>query len=151
MIKLLDRELPVKLEWLRSFLAVAESGGFTRAARELQMSQPAISTHVKELEENLGVTLFEKAGNRVRLSRSGSAVLGEARAILQGVRHLRDTAQESESGIGGPLAVGASTTPGNYVLPRLLGQFERRYPAVRTTFVIGSSGRILDRLSANEV
>lgn len=150
-IKVLDRELPVKLEWLRSFLSVVESGGFTKAARHLQLSQPAISTHIKELEENLGVKLFEKIGARVRLSHSGEAVVGEARAILQGVRHLREMAQESETGIGGQLTVGASTTPGNYVLPRLLGEFERLYPSVRTSLVIGNSTRILERLKENEV
>src|SRR5437867_95499 len=114
-IKVLDRELPVKLEWLRSFLAVAETGGFTKASRQLQMSQPAVSTHIMELEKNLGSKLFEKFGNRVRLSRTGETLIGDARAILQGVQQLRVTAEESETGIGGSLAVGASTTPGNYV------------------------------------
>jgi DNA-binding transcriptional LysR family regulator len=150
-IKLLDKTLPVKLEWLRSFLAVAELESFTKAAKQLQISQPAVSTHVRELEENLHVRLFEKIGSRIRLSHPGEVVVGEARAIVQGVRHLRDMALESETGIGGALAVGASTTPGNYVLPRLLGEFERLYPAVRTHLVIGNSGRILDRLRANEV
>lgn len=150
-IKLLDKELPVKLEWLRSFLAVADHDGFTKAARHLQMSQPAISTHIKELEENLGVKLFEKVGTRVRLSHVGEAVLGEARAVVQGVRNLRDVAVESETGVGGLLSVGASTTPGNYVLPRILGDYERLYPAVRTHLTIGNSARILDRLRANEV
>jgi DNA-binding transcriptional LysR family regulator len=150
-IKLLDKELPVKLEWLRSFLAVAELESFTKAAKQLQISQPAVSTHVRELEENLHVRLFEKIGSRIRLSHSGEVVVGEARAIVQGVRHLRDMALESETGIGGPLTVGASTTPGNYVLPRLLGEFERLYPAVRTHLVIGNSARVLDRLRANEV
>src|SRR6185503_11599382 len=96
-IKLLDAELPVKLEWLRSFLSVAETGGFTKAARRLRMSQPAISTHIMELEKNLGVKLFEKFGQRIRLSHSGEAVVGEARAIIQGVRNLRDMAVESET------------------------------------------------------
>lgn len=150
-IKLLDKELPVKLEWLRSFLAVCDLEGFTKAARHLQVSQPAVSTHIRELEENLGVRLFEKLGTRVRLSRSGEAIVGEARAIVQGVRHLRDMALESETGVGGVLTVGASTTPGNYVLPRVLGEFERLYPAVRTTLVIGNSARVLERLVANEV
>jgi LysR family transcriptional regulator, low CO2-responsive transcriptional regulator len=150
-IKLLDKELPVKLEWLRSFLAVTEFEGFTRAAKHLQLSQPAVSTHIRELEENLGVELFEKLGSRVRLSRAGEAIIGEARAIVQGVRHLRDMAAETETGIGGLLTVAASTTPGNYVLPRLLGEFERMNPAVRTNLVIGNSSRVLERLQANEV
>ena len=110
-IKLLDNELPVKLDWLRSFLAVAELESFTKAAKQLRISQPAVSTHVRELEENLHVQLFEKIGSRVRLSHVGEAVVGEARAIVQGVRHLRDMAQETETGIGGQLTIGASTTP----------------------------------------
>jgi len=150
-IKLLDKDLPVKLEWLRSFLAVAELESFTKAAKQLQLSQPAVSTHIRELEENLKVRLFEKIGSRIRLSHSGEAVAGEARAIVQGVRNLRDVAVESETGIGGLLNVGASTTPGNYVLPRILGEFERLYPNVRTHLVIGNSARILERLEANEV
>ena len=150
-IKLLDKDLPVKLEWLRSFLTVVEAGGFTKAARHLQMSQPAVSTHIKDLEENLGVKLFEKLGSRVRLSHAGEAVIGEARAVVQGVRNLRDVALESETGVGGLLTVGASTTPGNYVLPRILAEFERLYPSVRTHLVIGNSARIIQRLETNEV
>lgn len=141
----------MKLEWLRSFLAVTECGGFTKAARQLKMSQPAISTHVNELEKNLATKLFENFGNRVRLTRTGEALVAEARAVMQGVQQLRVTAAESETGVGGTLSVGASTTPGNYVLPRLLGEFERRYPAVRTMLQIGNSARILDRLQANGV
>lgn len=148
-IKVLDRDLPVKLEWLKSFLAVTECGGFTKAARQLRMSQPAVSTHVIELEKNLRTTLFEKFGNHIRLTRTGEALVADARAVIQGVQQLQVTAAESETGIGGSLSVGASTTPGNYVLPRLLGEFERRFPSVRTTLQIGNSARILDRLQAN--
>ena len=151
MIKILDTEVPVKLEWLRSFLAIVDTGGFTKAAKKLKMSQPAVSTHIPELEKNLGAQLFEKLGSRNRMTATGEVIVGEARAILQGVRHLRVMAQESETGVGGLLTVGASTTPGNYVLPRVLAEFERRFPAVRTKLVIGNSTRILERLVANEV
>jgi DNA-binding transcriptional LysR family regulator len=150
-IKILDADTPVKLEWLRSFLAIVDTGGFTRAAKKLRMSQPAVSTHIHELEKNLGAELFEKFGSRTRMTASGEAIVGEARSIIQGVRHLKVMAQESETGIGGLLTVGASTTPGNYVLPRVLAEFERLYPAVRTKLLLGNSTRILERLTANEV
>jgi DNA-binding transcriptional LysR family regulator len=150
-IKVLDADIPVKLEWLRSFLAVIDSGGFTKAAKILRMSQPAVSTHINELEKNLGVELFEKIGSRTRISGPGEAIVGEARAIIQGVRHLQVMAQESETGIGGILTIGASTTPGNYVLPRRMAEFERLYPSVQTRLVIGNSARILERLETNQV
>jgi DNA-binding transcriptional LysR family regulator len=146
-----DSDPAVKLDWLRSFLAVADQGGFSRAARALHMSQPAISTHVKELEENLGTRLFEKIGGKISLSPSGEAVAAEARGVLEGVRRLREAAARSETEVRGTLAVGASTTPGNYLLPPLLGEFERRHPGAHTVLRIGNSARILELLSRNEV
>ena len=150
-IKLLDKDLPLKLEWLKSFLTVAELQGFTKAARALHLSQPAISTHVKELEENLGVRLFEHLGGRVRLSRSGEAAAREARKLLDGVRSFRDAVVETEQAVKGTLALGASTTPGNYLLPAVMGRFEKLYPEAKTTLSIGNSAQILDQLTANEV
>jgi len=150
-IKLLDRDLPLKLEWLRSFLTVAEVQGFTKAARILHLSQPAVSTHIKELEENMGTRLFEHLGGRIRLSRAGEAAAREARKVLDGVRAFRDAVVESEQTVKGNLALGASTTPGNYLLLPLMGRFERLYPEAKTTLFIGNSAEVLDRLSANEV
>ena len=150
-IKLLDKDLPLKLEWLRSFLTVAEVQGFTKAARILHLSQPAVSTHIKELEENMGTRLFEHLGGRIRLSRAGEAAAREARKVLDSVRSFRDAVVESEHVVKGTLALGASTTPGNYLLLPLMGRFERLYPEAKTTLFIGNSAEVLDRLSANEV
>jgi LysR family transcriptional regulator, low CO2-responsive transcriptional regulator len=150
MIKILDAELPFKLEWLRTLVAVADAGGFTRAARRLGMSQAAVSTHVKELETNLGTRLFERIGGRVRLTRPGEAAVREGRATLEGVRAFKDVVAETEGGMRGVLAVAASTTPGNYLLPPLLGAFERAHPGVRTRLWIGNSARVLERLSAGD-
>jgi len=74
------------------------------------MSQPAISTHVKDLEATLGTTLFEKIGGKISLSPSGEAVAEEARAVIEGVRRIREAASRSETEVRGTLAVGASTT-----------------------------------------
>jgi len=150
-IKILDVDLPLKLEWLRSFLTVADAGGFSKAARHLHLSQPAVSTHVKELERNLGTRLFEHGGGKVRLSRSGEAAAAEARRVLECVRSFRSAVAESEDTIKGPLAVGASTTPGNYILPPIMARFEHEYPKARTSLLIGNTAKVLDRLTANEV
>lgn len=144
-------DLAVRPEWLRSFLAVADSGGYSRAARALHMSQPAVSTHVKELEKAVDALLIEKIGGKVRLTVSGEAVAKDAREILEGLRRLRESARSSETEVLGALKVGASTTPGNYLLPPLLGRFEREHPRVRTTLVIGNSAQVLNRLLKNEV
>lgn len=150
-IKDMNNEPPVKLDWLRSFLAVADQGGFSRAARALRMSQPAVSTHVKDLEANLGTSLFEKIGGKISLSPSGEAVAEEARTVIEGVRRIREAAARSETEVRGTLAVGASTTPGNYLLPPLLGEFERRHAGVRTLLRIGNSSKIVELVTRNEV
>jgi DNA-binding transcriptional LysR family regulator len=145
------QENGMRLEWLKSFLAVADSGGYSRAARVLHMSQPAVSTHVKELESSLGVKLLEKIGGKVRLTLSGEAAARDAREVLEGVRRLRDSAGRFETEVAGTLTVGASTTPGNYLLPPLLGRFERENPGVRSRLIVGNSATVLGRLLKNEV
>lgn len=150
-IKILDSDAPLKIEWLRSFLSVADTGGFTKAARSLHRSQPAVSTHVRELSENLGVRLFETVGGRIHLTPSGESLAREARRLLDQVRLLRETVSEPEGGVRGVVRVGAGTTAGNYVVPPLLGRFERRYREVRTTLAIGNSEKIVGLLRSNEV
>ncbi len=150
-IKKLDDDQPLRIDWLRSFLAVIETGGFTRAARSLRLSQPAVSTHVRELEKSLGSRLFEHVGGRVRVTRAGEAAAREARRLLEDVRELHRTVSESEAGVEGLVKIGASTTPGNYLLPVLLSRFEHKYPRARAVLSIGNSGRIMDLLRLNEV
>jgi DNA-binding transcriptional LysR family regulator len=150
-IKLLDKDLPLKLDWVKSFLAVADTGGFTKAAKAIHLSQPAVSTHIKELEANLGTRLFEHIGGRVRLSRAGEAAAREARKVMESVRSFRDAVVESEEMVKGTLALGASTTPGNYLLPPLMGRFERLHPQAKTSLFIGNSTEVLERMTANEV
>ncbi len=150
-IKILDREAPLKIEWLRSFLAVNDLASFTKAAKTLHLSQPAVSTHVRELEENLSTRLFEHVGNTIRLTRSGETVAREARRILDDVRELQLAVADSEGAVQGTVRIGASTTPGNYLLPERLAEFERRYPRARAALSIGNSGKVLDLLAVNEV
>jgi len=150
-IKVLDKDLPLKLEWLRSFLSVADKGSFTKAAREIRLSQPAVWTHVRELEVNLGITLFEHVAGKARLTGAGETAAREARRLLDGVRAFREAVAESEGTVRGVLTLGASTTPGNYLLPPLMQEFERRYPQARTALSISNSGKVLERLRANEV
>lgn len=145
------QEGELRLDWLRSFLAVAHTGGYSRAARLLNVSQPAVSTHVHDLEKRLGTKLLEKHGGRVRFTRAGETVSTEVREILAKADRLRESALQSNSTVGGPLNIGASTTPGNYVLPALLGRFERENPGVRSRLWIGNSAQTLERVLRSEV
>ncbi len=150
-IKLLDRQSPPKIEWLRTFLAVIDTGGFTKASKSIRLSQPAVSTQVKELEKSMGTPLLDQVGGKLRLTRAGEIVAREARRMLEIVHDLRLAVADSEGTVQGTLSVGASTTPGNYLLPELLARFEREHPKARTALSIGNSDKIIERLRANEV
>jgi DNA-binding transcriptional LysR family regulator len=115
---------------LRAFVAVAEHGGFTSAARALGVSQPAVSRAVRELERSVGFELLERAPQGIRLTRAGESFLLNAREVIGAMR----TAEEAVAALGGlghgRLHVGASTTIATYVLPAFIGRFLEDHPAV---------------------
>ena len=127
---------------LRSFVAVAESGGVTRAAGFLNLTQSAVSMQVKRLEDMLGVTLLDRAGRGVILSAEGEQLLGYARRILalndEALRRMTGQDYEGEVVLGAPADI---IYP---AIPQVLRQFARDYPRVRLT-LISSFTRTLKR------
>ena len=115
---------------LKSFVAVAEHGGFTTAARALGVSQPAVSRAVRDLERSVGFDLIERTPRGVRLTRAGESFLLNARDVIGSMR----SAEEAAAGLSGlehgRLHVGASTTIATYVLPAFIGRFLQEHPAV---------------------
>lgn len=115
---------------LRAFVAVAEHGGFTSAARAIGVSQPAVSRAVRELERSVGFELLERAPKGIRLTRAGESFLSNARDVIGAMR----SAEEAVAALGGlghgRLHVGASTTIATYVLPAFIGKFLEAHAAV---------------------
>jgi DNA-binding transcriptional LysR family regulator len=140
--------MPLNLNHLAVFHAVAESGGVTLAAERLMVSQPAVSKQVKELERSLQARLFHRHAKGVRLTDAGAtladyarrifALTGEAEAAMNDVSALRR----------GTLSVGASPSLGTYLLPKALVYFRQRFPGVRLHLEVGNAhllrGRLLD-------
>jgi LysR family transcriptional regulator, transcriptional activator of the cysJI operon len=133
------------------FRAVAQQLSFRKAAEELYLTQPAVSLQVKALEEDLGVQLFDRTGSRVALTAAGTLLLGYA----QRVSALLAQAEQEMAAIGGELsgqlALGASTTIAQYVLPRLLGEFLSEHPRVQPSLVSGNTERIVDAVVHREI
>ncbi|MBV0932325.1 LysR family transcriptional regulator [Marinobacterium weihaiense] len=117
----------LSLRQLEVFLAVIETGSTTRAADAVALSQSAASNALTELESRLGEKLFDRVGKRLVLNASGRALQPRARALLA---QARDAESLFRSG-GGQLKLGASTTIGNYLLPRLLGAAQEPLPCER--------------------
>ena len=132
----------ITLHRLELFLAVLETGGVARAARARRISQPAVSEHLRGLEEYFGVALLERSGRGVKPTAAARSLEPFARQAIQAVRHAERTARELLQVRSGSLVVGASSTPGTYVLPGLLGRFHTRYPAVTLTLRIENSRTI---------
>ncbi len=139
------------LESLHVFVVAAELENFSRAARRLHLSQPAVSQHIQALEKRLGVQLFERNGRRVRLSAAGETLLPLARDLIRASKQLEEVAFTLSGEVVGHLIVGCSTTSGKYVLPPLLAKFRRRYPLVKGTVRVGMRNQVIDWLQAGEV
>ncbi len=116
---------------LQAFLAVAETGSFSRAAERVYLTQPAISKRIAALEHNLGARLFDRIGRRVQLTESGRALLERSRAILNELEDAKRSLANLSGRIGGSLSLATSHHIGLHRIPPALKQFRARYPEVQ--------------------
>jgi DNA-binding transcriptional LysR family regulator len=143
--------MQVTLRQLEVFLAVARAGSFRAAAETLHLSQPALSQHVAELERELGARLLDRLGRRVALTEAGRVLEDHARRVFATLASARENVAELEGLKQGSLFIGASTTPGIYVLPRLAARFQELYPGITLRVRIANSAAIEEQIHANEL
>ncbi|MCP4601953.1 MAG: LysR family transcriptional regulator [Proteobacteria bacterium] len=136
---------------LRSFLAVRKHLSYTLAAQELFLSQPAVSRQIKQLEETLNVRLFEQMGKTLYLTDAGKILADAAQDILGSIERATEAVQAQGSVGSGTLRIGASTTPGLYLLPVSLCRFQEQYPKVNIQFVVQNSQRVEEMLLRNDL
>jgi DNA-binding transcriptional LysR family regulator len=121
----------MELRHLRYFVAVAEELNFTRAARRLGIEQPPLSQQVRQLEREVGTSLFQRLPRGVALTAAGSTFLAEARDILERVRLATGRAQQAARGNLGRIRVGMiNSAPFHPFVPRLIREFGQHYPEV---------------------
>lgn len=136
---------------LNIFLAVAETLSFSNAARQLHLTQPAVSQHIRALEQQFGLPLFLRSGRNTTLTDAGVALIPLARQMVEKSLFIEEKIKSLEGEVYGHLYVGCSTTPGKYILPQLLAAFHRRYPRVRATCQVTSQADSLQKLCDGEV
>jgi DNA-binding transcriptional LysR family regulator len=142
--------LHLTLRQLKVFESVARHLNYTRAAQELFLTQPAVSMQVKQLEQQLGVSLFEQLGKRTHLTEAGREVLGYARTVTQQLDELEGVLNHIKGLSGGRLRISVATTA-NYFIPTLLGAFSRRHPGVTISLDVTNRETLLQQLSENTV
>ncbi len=141
----------LNLHRLRVFHAVARRESYSRAAEDLHISQPAVSKHVLDLEEELAAKLFHRLGRRIVLTEAGRLMADYAQRIFLLADEARRALEELHGLERGRLHLGASSTPGNYLLPRALAAFRTRYPRLEISLDIMASHDVVDRVIRQEL
>jgi DNA-binding transcriptional LysR family regulator len=136
------------LRQLKVFECVARHLSFTRAAEELHLSQPAVSSQVKELEAHVGHPLFEHFGRKIFLTQAGMEMLHHSRAIIQQFREAEEAMKQLSGVAGGTLNV-AVISAGDYFFPRLLAEFSRRHAGVKLNLTVHNRAELLHQLAEN--
>jgi DNA-binding transcriptional LysR family regulator len=120
----------MNLRAVETFICVAECSSFRRAAELLHRSQSAVSVHVRQLEEELGVPLFDRTTRRVALTAEGRTLLARTKAVVGELRAAADELRETSGMRGGVVDIGVTPSLAARVLPHALAEFARRYPQV---------------------
>ncbi|RDI33146.1 LysR family transcriptional regulator [Lentzea flaviverrucosa] len=136
----------MELRQLEYFVAVAESGSFTRAAERVHVAQPGVSAQIRRLERELGHALLDRSGRTVTLTDVGAAVLPLVRAALGSVESARRTVEEMAGLVRGAVRAGMVVSCGIMDLPELLSEFHSSYPAVEITLSEGNSDELISSL-----
>jgi DNA-binding transcriptional LysR family regulator len=128
------------------FRVVAQAGSVTRAANELFISQPAVSAHLKAVEQRCGEQLFERTPRGVTLTTLGREILDQVNRLFAIYEELPGIVEATRGRISGEITVAASSTPGTYLVPALLKQFQEQYPEARPRLMVGDTAEVLQWL-----
>lgn len=136
----------MEIHQLRYFVAVAEEGSFSRAAAREHVAQPSLSQQIQKLEAEVGHRLFDRLSRTVVVTEAGQCLLDYARKILVEIAEARRCLDDLKGEISGRLTVGAILTMAPYVLPRIIGKFQARYPKIVLEIVEDTTEALASRL-----
>ena len=135
---------------LETFIHAAESLSFSEAAKQLNLSQPTVSYHVKALENELSVTLFTRTGGGLQLTEAGRLLLPRARKLFHQSNEMEELLSSLEDGVVGELRIACSTTAGKYILPQMSARFCQRHPGIRVSILSCNPENATALLQENE-
>lgn len=141
--------LHITLRQLKVFEAVATLTSYSRAAEQLHLSQPAVSMQIKQLEETIGLPLFDQIGKKIYLTEAGQELQRYSNHILQQLNEAESVFAEMKGLRQGKLLITVATTA-SYFMPQLLGEFNRRFPGITISLDVANRETLLQRLARNE-
>ena len=133
------------------FHKVASHKSFSKAAQELAISQPAVSIQVRDLENTLGSSLLHRLRRGLKLTETGQAVFSYTQRIFALADEMHRVVQDIQGLEVGTLTIGSSTTPGEYILPWVIGKFRQRHPGIQVSLTISNTQTVIDRIHAHEL
>lgn len=136
---------------LKVFYTVAHRLSFTKAAAELFITQPAVTKHIKELEQQLSAQLFMRNGNSIVLTQAGKILLQYAEKIFQTYTELETELAQLNKMEAGTVHIGASTTVGQTILPKILALFKKTYPEIKFTFTQANTDDITQLVLSEKI
>ena len=136
---------------LKVFLVVAKMNSFTRAAEFLNLSQPAVTHQIKNLETMLRTKLFNRCQNKIFLTKSGNILLKYAEDINSLYQNAMKEIQEVNNRVAGDVLIGSASLLGKYFLPRVIGEFKKTYSEVNISMLVGNSKEILEYLQTDVI
>jgi DNA-binding transcriptional LysR family regulator len=140
----------IDLARLETFIFAAEHLSFSEAARHLHITQPTVSHHIKALEADMNVQLFDRTGAGLQLTEAGRLLLPWARKLVRQAIELEDLMASTQQEVVGQLRIACSTTAGKYVLPQLAARFCQQYPGIRVKILACTSEHVIPSMLEGE-
>ncbi|QHT45296.1 LysR family transcriptional regulator [Bacillus sp. SB49] len=138
-------------EAMKTFVAVVDQKSFTKAAASLNLSQPTVSSHIKNLERYFDATLIDRSPKRFHLTKTGEIVYQRSRQAIGLIDKAVQEVSEYQRELGGLIRIGASYTVGEYILPPILKAFDQAYPSVDLQVRIENSKRINEAVQHHDL
>jgi DNA-binding transcriptional LysR family regulator len=139
----------IDIDQLRTFIAIAETGSFTKAAEVVNKTQSAVSMQMKRLEERIGRPIFARDGRASKLTEDGSRLLDYARRMVK--LNMETIAAFSDAGLSGRVRLGVPDDYADRYLPEIMARFSRAYPGVELSVICEPSVDLLERIDSNEL
>ena len=136
---------------LNVFASVFRNRSFSKASEELHLTQPTVSEHVRTLEEELGVSLFDRSGRSIHATPDAEILFARASEIIEKVGEIRGALAEHQRVLSGLVVIGASSIPGTYILPSAIAAFRASHTAVSFEVRVGDSHEIAAAVAAHEL
>lgn len=145
------RNVNLNINQLRAFVTVVEKKSFSTSAKTLGVSQPAITLQIQSLEAQFGASLVDRRHKTVSLTEAGKLLYPVASGVLSKIDDVAAKIERLSETVSGSLVLGGSTTPGQYLLPKVVGMFRKQYPDVHVRLEIGDTDAVLEKLEAGIV